>query len=247
MTEQEIKAFNEEYGIVEVVENSKVLYYEFLGSAHANIRCPKCGHSPAACREYSSYRLENFNYTEEHRRIANIIEHTVCCPLENQAHKYIYIYGEGVSGKTHLAQAICNQAREAFPKELSACINAVDFIKEIDEAKRFRATDRLVKKYAEYAYLIIDDIHKIANYKAAQNIWMRILMIRDYFGENITVFTSTNRISEWGEEAYEERLKQKLSYAEVYQLPCADIKRRQRKPDWKCICRNCKHQWKLFG
>lgn len=247
MTEQEIKAFNEEYGIVEVVENGKVLYCEFLGSAHANIRCPRCGHSPAVCHDFSTYRFENFNYTEEHRRIANIFEQIIKTPLEDQAHRYIHIYGEGVCGKTHLAHAICNQARSAFSEQRSACVGAVDFVKEMNEARRFRAIDRLVKKYAEYTYLIIDDLQEIANHKVAQNVWMRILMIRDYFGENITVFASTNRISEWGEEAYEERLKQKLSYAEVYELPCAEIKRRQRKPDWKCTCRNCKYQWKLFG
>ena len=247
LNDKEIRDFNEEYGIVEVIDNNKVLYYANLGVAHASIVCPKCGHRPALCKEYGFFELSNFVYSDDHKAVATFFGQLIASGLEEEVHKLVVIYGEGMCGRTHLAQAICNKARETDQTNKSLCVSAEDFCNEVAEAERFDEVDKLVARYGEYKYLVIDDMDHLGGRYKSQNLLFRVLTIREILGENLTVLTTATKPAEWPEDEFVERLKFWAVRADSYRLNPIDAPQKiVRKPDWQCSCTKCHYRWKLF-
>jgi len=89
---------------------------------------------------------------------------------EAPAKKYnpLFIYGPVGLGKTHLLQAIANQAQTSFPDIKVVYISSEKFTNMLIHAIQKRSTIAFRKKFRNVDILLIDDIHFIAGKEATQ-------------------------------------------------------------------------------
>lgn len=80
----------------------------------------------------------------------------------------LFFYGTYGIGKTHLLQAICNQAAKNQVGANCVYVSAEEFTNEYLNAIKSGGTEKFRKKYRNVDILAIDDIHFLANKKATQ-------------------------------------------------------------------------------
>ena len=75
--------------------------------------------------------------------------------------------GSGV-GKTHLAHALGNAVRAAWPRKAVACLAASTFVEELVAAMQEGGVERWRSRYRAADVLILDDVHHLADKERTQ-------------------------------------------------------------------------------
>jgi chromosomal replication initiator protein len=115
------------------------------------------GHLP---RVRPDYTFESFAVSSSNQ-LAFVSASTVAKKL-GKAYNPLFIYGPVGVGKTHLMQAIANEAYKEDPEKRIIYITSEEFTNEVVEAIRTNATGYLKKKFRNLSLLIIDDIQFVA-------------------------------------------------------------------------------------
>lgn len=239
MTEQEYMNEDRKYGIVAVVKNNKVLYYENRGTSEMRLTCPMCESEKVYCVEYSHFRFDTFNDTSEGGEILQQAKRIAVKPLDKESNFTIF-YGEKGCGKTHLLHAIWSEMRCLHPKWRVQCITAESFVSEFEGAAFIGELDAFHKRYNAYDALLIDDVDKLVGREAAQTALFRMIDYK-FFEEKPLVFTSSTEMP-----AFCPRLQMRMNIARKYCLPLADIERTSPIKDGICHCPDCGHTYPLF-
>jgi chromosomal replication initiator protein len=121
------------------------------------------GHLP---RVRADFTFENFAVSSSNQ-LAFVSASTVAKKL-GKAYNPLFIYGPVGVGKTHLMQAIANEAYKSAPDKKIIYITSEEFTNEVVEAIRTNATGYLKKKFRNLDLLIIDDIQFIAGKERVQ-------------------------------------------------------------------------------
>lgn len=121
------------------------------------------GHLP---RVRPDYAFENFAVSSSNQ-LAFVSASTVSKKL-GKAYNPLFIYGPVGVGKTHLMQAIANEAYKHAPERKIIYITSEEFTNEVVEAIRTNATGYLKKKFRSLSLLIIDDVQFVAGKEKVQ-------------------------------------------------------------------------------
>jgi chromosomal replication initiator protein len=121
------------------------------------------GHLP---RVRPDFTFESFAVSSSNQ-LAFVSTSTVAKKL-GKAYNPLFIYGPVGVGKTHLMQAIANEAYKNDPNKQIIYITSEEFTNEVVEAIRTNATGYLKKKFRNLALLIIDDIQFVAGKEKVQ-------------------------------------------------------------------------------
>jgi len=107
----------------------------------------------------TEYSFSNFVKTPSTEVAYNAATLVVSKP--GQKYNPLCIYGDMGVGKTHLLGAIGQEARSSFSNAVIVCINSKFILAEQEKAYNEFDAVRLVKKYDDVDFLIIDDIDAI--------------------------------------------------------------------------------------
>ncbi len=110
------------------------------------------------------YLFNNF-IVGAHNRLAHAVAEAVAKDL-GTAYNPVFFYGPTGVGKTHLMQAIGNEALSANKKVVYVSIE--QFLNELIEAIRTKSGDTFRKKYRAIDLLIIDDVQFMETYPKTQ-------------------------------------------------------------------------------
>ncbi|EOT26263.1 IS21-like element helper ATPase IstB [Enterococcus saccharolyticus] len=106
----------------------------------------------------------------------------------------LFIGNSGV-GKTHLAIAIGVEACRQNVKTLF--INCHELIQKLQAAYQKGTLERVLKRYANYHLLIIDEIGYLPIAKQEANLLFQLIRLR--YEAHSTIFTTNTPLSMWGE------------------------------------------------
>ncbi|MEQ1691390.1 MAG: DnaA/Hda family protein [Gemmatimonas sp.] len=90
--------------------------------------------------------------------------------LEHPGRRYnpLFIHGPSGVGKTHVAHALGNAVRAAWPRKTVACVSASTFVEELVAAMQEGGVERWRSRYRAADVLIVDDIHQLADKERTQ-------------------------------------------------------------------------------
>ena len=131
--------------------------------AKADVIEKTIGHLP---RVRPDFTFESFAVSSSNQ-LAFVSTSTVAKKL-GKAYNPLFIYGPVGVGKTHLMQAIANEAYKSSPDRKIIYITSEEFTNEVVEAIRTNATGYLKKKFRNLDLLIIDDIQFVAGKERVQ-------------------------------------------------------------------------------
>ena len=240
MTEQEYMDEGRKYGIVAVVKNDKVLYYENRGTSEMRLTCPMCECEDVYCVEYSHFRFDTFNDASEGREVLQQAKRIAENPLDKES-DFTLFYGAKGSGKTHLLHAIWSEMRRLHPKWRVQCITAESFVDEFEAAAYIEELDAFHKRYNAYDALLIDDVDKLAGKEAAQTALFRMIDFK-FIAEKPLVFTASTDTP-----AFCPRLQMRMNVARKYELPLVTVDGSMPAKDGICHCPACGHSYPLFS
>ncbi len=91
--------------------------------------------------------------------------------LEHPGKRYnpLYIHGPSGVGKTHVAHALGNAVRAAWPRKTVACLNASLFVDELIAAMQEGAVERWRSRYRAADVLIVDDVQQLEDKERTQD------------------------------------------------------------------------------
>ena len=124
-----------------------------------------CNSSERSARSYK-HTLDTFIVGSKNKLAYNAAKAVSETPGKD--YNPLFFYGTYGVGKTHLLQAICNQAIANRPNALCVYVSAEEFTNEYVNAFRTQKLDNFRKKYRNVDILAIDDIHFLANKKSTQ-------------------------------------------------------------------------------
>ncbi|MBR6631318.1 MAG: ATP-binding protein [Alistipes sp.] len=240
MTEQEYMSEGRKYGIVAVVKNDKVLYYENRGTSEMRLTCPICECEDVYCVEYSHFRFDTFNDASEGREVLQQAKRIAENPLDKES-DFTLFYGAKGSGKTHLLHAIWSEMRRLHPKWRVQCITAESFVSEFETAAYIEELDAFHKRYNAYDALLIDDVDQLAGKEAAQTALFRMIDFK-FIAEKSLVFTTSTDTP-----AFCPRLQMRMNVARKYELPLVTVDGSMPAKDGICHCPACGHSYPLFS
>ena len=240
MTEQEYMDEERKYGIVAVVKNDKVLYYENRGTSEMLLTCPMCECEDVYCVEYSHFRLDTFNDASEGGVVLQQAKRIAENPLDKES-DFTLFYGAKGSGKTHLLHAIWSEMRRLHPKWRVQCITAESFVDEFEAAAYIEELDAFHKRYNAYDALLIDDVDKLVGKEAAQTALFRMIDFK-FIAEKPLVFTASTDTP-----AFCPRLQMRINVARKYELPLVTVDGSMPAKDGICHCPACGHSYPLFS
>jgi chromosomal replication initiation ATPase DnaA len=90
--------------------------------------------------------------------------------LEHPGQRYnpLLIHGPSGVGKTHIAHALGNAVRAAWPRKAVACVSASAFVEELVAAMQEGGVERWRSRYRAADVLIVDDVHHLADKERTQ-------------------------------------------------------------------------------
>ncbi len=90
--------------------------------------------------------------------------------LEHPGQRYnpLFMHGGSGVGKTHLAHALGNAVRAAWPRKAVACLAASTFVEELVAAMQEGGVERWRSRYRAADVLILDDVHHLADKERTQ-------------------------------------------------------------------------------
>ncbi len=90
--------------------------------------------------------------------------------LEHPGQRYnpLFVHGPSGVGKTHVAHALGNAVRAAWPRKAVACVSASAFVEELVGAMQEGAVERWRARYRSADVLILDDVHHLADKERTQ-------------------------------------------------------------------------------
>jgi len=90
--------------------------------------------------------------------------------LEHPGQRYnpLFIHGGSGVGKTHLAHALGNAVRAAWPRKAVACLGASTFVEELVAAMQEGGVERWRARYRAADVFILDDVHALADKERTQ-------------------------------------------------------------------------------
>lgn len=90
--------------------------------------------------------------------------------LEHPGQRYnpLFIHGGSGVGKTHLAHALGNAVRAAWPRKAVACVGASAFVEELVAAMQEGGVERWRSRYRSADVFILDDVHQLADKERTQ-------------------------------------------------------------------------------
>lgn len=91
--------------------------------------------------------------------------------LEHPGQRYnpLFLHGPSGVGKTHVAHALGNAVRAAWPRKTVACLNADAFVEELVAAMQEGGVERWRARYRSADVLILDDVHQLADKERTQD------------------------------------------------------------------------------
>lgn len=121
------------------------------------------GHLP---RVRPDYTFQNYAVSGSNQ-LAYVSATTVAQKI-GAAYNPLFIYGPVGVGKTHLMQAVANEAYSKSPDKKILYITSEEFTNEVVEAIRSNDTARMKKRFRNLDILMIDDIQFIAGKERVQ-------------------------------------------------------------------------------
>ncbi|MBL0171896.1 MAG: ATP-binding protein [Gemmatimonadaceae bacterium] len=90
--------------------------------------------------------------------------------LEHPGQRYnpLLVHGPSGVGKTHVAHALGNAVRAAWPRKAVACVSATAFVEELVAAMQEGGVERWRSRYRAADVLIVDDVHHLADKERTQ-------------------------------------------------------------------------------
>lgn len=90
--------------------------------------------------------------------------------LEHPGQRYnpLFLHGGSGVGKTHLAHALGNAVRAAWPRKAVACLSASTFVEELIAAMQEGGVERWRARYRAADVLIVDDVQHVADKERTQ-------------------------------------------------------------------------------
>lgn len=117
------------------------------------------------------YTFKNF-IVGPNNRLAEAVAQSVVSDIENdsltKSYNPVFYYGSTGVGKTHLMQAIGNEALRRNPDRKVVYVSIEQFLNEMIEAIRTKRNEDFRTKYREVDLLIIDDIQFVEAYPKTQ-------------------------------------------------------------------------------
>jgi len=91
--------------------------------------------------------------------------------LEHPGQRYnpLFLHGGSGVGKTHVAHALGNAVRAAWPRKSVACVSAAAFVEELIAAMQEGGVERWRARYRSADVLIVDDVHHLADKERTQD------------------------------------------------------------------------------
>jgi len=154
----------------------KNLKIEFKSTNQNYLRCPPeenvITKNNNEFTSLSKYTFDNF-VVGNHNRFA----HAACLAVAQspgKAYNPLFVYGENISEKTHLIQAIGNHIIQYTPKTKVLYVSAVKFTNEFIDAIQDDRISTFRDKYRSVDVLLIDDIQFLAGKERAQEEFLHI-------------------------------------------------------------------------
>ena len=138
-------------------------------------------------------------------------------------HNPLFIYGGSGLGKTHLIQAIANNARQINPSANIIYTNSEQFIKDYVTSIRLQERDKFQDIYRSVDILLIDDIQFIAGKDGIAKEFFHTFNALNGLGKQI-VLTSDKYPNEI--EGLEERLVSRFSHGLTVSVDMPDLETR---------------------
>ena len=145
--------------------------------------------------------------------------------VNNLGCKYnpLFVYGGVGIGKTHLIQAVGNEALNKNPQLKVVYITIEQFVQEFTDAIRHKQIGAFTNKYRKTDILIIDDIQFIANKQKTQEEFFHTFNILHEAGKQIIISSDQppNTIP-----TLEERLKSRFQMGMAIDMQIPDLETR---------------------
>ena len=130
--------------------------------------------------------LETFHFEKAVGLDARQIQQLCTCEYINQCHNVIFL-GQSGTGKTHLATGLGIEAcKQGFRTRF---VTGCGLVNELLEAQEERVLSRLLKRYASYDLLILDELGYVPFSKAGAELLFQVLAERH---ERKAVIVTTN-------------------------------------------------------
>jgi DNA replication protein DnaC len=130
--------------------------------------------------------LETFHFEKAVGLDARQIQHLCTCEYISQCHNVILL-GQSGTGKTHLATGLGIEAcKQGFRTRF---VTGCGLVNELVEAQQERVLSRLLKRYAGYDLLILDELGYVPFSKAGAELLFQVLAERH---ERKSVIVTTN-------------------------------------------------------
>ena len=169
-----------------------------------------------------SYTFENF-IEGDCNRLARSAGHAVANKPGGTAFNPLVIFGDVGLGKTHLAQAIGNEALINDPSKTVLYVSSEKFTNQIIESIRNNAVNDFVNFYQLVDVLIVDDIQFLANKVKTQEIFFHIFNQLHQNGKQL-VLTSDRPPKDL--DGMEERLISRFKWGLSADLQAPDLETR---------------------
>jgi len=136
----------------------------------------------------------------------------------------LFIFGNSGTGKTHLCNAIGNEAKRNFPQKRILFIAANLFQIQYTDAVRNNNTNDFLNFYQSLDMLIIDDIHEFVSKTGTQNTFFHIFNHLHRLGKQI-ILTCDRQPSEL--KGMEERLITRFRWGLTAEIEKPDLELRR--------------------
>jgi len=167
------------------------------------------------------YTLNNFVIGRDNR-----LPHAASSAVANMPggiYNPLYIYGSTGLGKTHLLQAIGNEALRNFPDKVVKYVTAEKFVTEVVEAIGKRYMQKFKDQYRKVDVFLVDDIQFFARKDSSQHEFFHTFD-ELYNGNKQIVITSDRPPSEL--DGLDDRLKSRFGMGMVVELLMPDFETR---------------------
>ncbi len=115
--------------------------------------------------------------------------HAAKVVAEQPARQYnpLFLHGGCGVGKTHLLQAVCNDAKERYPDLNWVYVSGEDFTNQFVYAIKTGDLDAFRHRYRCVDLLVVDDIHFFANKRATQDEFLHTFNAIDAAGKQLVM------------------------------------------------------------
>ncbi len=135
----------------------------------------------------------------------------------------LYIYGKTGVGKTHLAQAICNEALAKNPYTKVIYVTAEQFTQQFVESNKTHSVQDFVNYYRQAQILVIDDVYYLSKREKTQNNLFHIFNDLQQSNRQI-ILTSDTPLRELS--GFQERLISRFKWGLQVDLQMPDFQTR---------------------